>query len=243
MISAFVLAAAAFFIMLAAIRSGNRLDHPTPPGKAPAESMTFFRPPAAGHRRSERANPMLALVFILTALAGIAWWNQGNNADTPYQLSLNQSGDTPDKARIVENTSRKAPATAAQAPLLPAATYNPLLEEQAMPTLEYDDPAPQSVESGVLPEVKYIVWLFAYEQSKDAFRLKNTFRFRNIQVLPLQDGRYLAYIPFENKYAALQSVADLNRHLKDLSPFGIKTPRKVMISDAVRAREPDEARP
>jgi hypothetical protein len=107
---------------------------------------------------------------------------------------------------------------------------NPLLIPQEMPAIGFEeiDHAPQTQAKGApLYQVYWVVWLNAYPTLGEATRLQNAFLGRPIRLAILPDGRYLAFIHYDNPNDNVLCSEDVNKHLADLRPFGIYTPRIV----------------
>ncbi|MEI6407824.1 MAG: hypothetical protein WCR52_00440 [Bacteroidota bacterium] len=107
---------------------------------------------------------------------------------------------------------------------------NPLLIPQETPDIAFEDTetTPKIQAKGVPRyQVYWVVWLNAYPTLEEATRLQRAFIGRPIRLALLPDGRYLAFIHYDNPNDNVLCSEDVNKHLSDLRPFGIYTARIV----------------
>lgn len=171
--------------------------------------------------RSKDASGVMIVVMLamLGVLAFVARYDQAVKSITRVETV------DPEQHKAAIKTAHPIPDSSEIRP-----SDNPLLIPQETPTIAFEetDNTAQIQAKGVpLYQVYWVVWLNAYPTLGEAMRLQNAFIGRPIRLAILPDGRYLAFIHYDNPHDNILCSEDVNKHLTDLRPYGIYTPRIV----------------
>lgn len=183
--------------------------------------IDYQQPAPPSHRR--RGDSTFAVAFMMFASLGVL------AVIARYDIPSATAGDIPGP----ESTPRieVAADTPATKPVQrPQPAENVLLLPSPTPVVEPQDAkgdAPLQAKGVILFEVYWVVWLCAYPTLQEAERLQRAFPGRPIQLAVLPNGRFLAFIHYADRNDNVLCAEDVNKHLADLRPFGIYTPRVV----------------
>lgn len=220
------------FVAVTSTRSDNRPFESLQPHVVanfethPQNPFSNFHETQTRHQRPERYRSqdssgvmIVVLLAMLGALAFVARYDQDAKPIVCIDDAIpEQPAFGPKAVQPVEDFNNQ--------------TYrkNPLLISNETPSVSFDEGAndKQTQSKGVpLYQVYWVVWLNAYPTLKDAMRIQRAFLGRPIRLAILPDGRYLAFIHYDNPGDNILCAEDINKYLADLRPFGIYTPRMV----------------
>lgn len=172
------------------------------------------------YRNKDASGVMIvAMLAMLGALAFVARYDQAVKSIARVETVA------PEQTMATVKTAHPLPDPSTLKP-----SENPLLIPQETPSIAFEETenTAQIQAKGVpLYQVYWVVWLNAYPTLGEAMRLQNAFIGRPIRLAILPDGRYLAFIHYDNPGDNVLCSEDVNKHLSDLRPFGIYTPRMV----------------